>query len=31
MVAAGAAEYSQAEVTFDEKLMGAKVSGYIWN
>ena len=31
MVAAGAARCSQALVTFDEELMGAKLSGYIWN
>ncbi|KAA6425496.1 MAG: aromatic ring-opening dioxygenase catalytic subunit [Trebouxia sp. A1-2] len=31
MVAAGAAHYGQAQVTFDEELLGAKVSGYIWN
>ena len=31
MVAAGAAGCGQARVTFDENLMGAKVSGYIWD
>ncbi|KAL3158873.1 hypothetical protein ABBQ32_011589 [Trebouxia sp. C0010 RCD-2024] len=31
MVAAGAACCSQAQVIFNEKLMGATVSGYIWN
>ena len=31
MVAAGAARCSQAHVTFNEKLMGAKLSGFIWN
>lgn len=31
MVAAGAARCSQAQVTFNEKLMGAKLSGFIWN
>lgn len=31
MVAAGAAHCGQAQVTFDEELLGAKVSGYIWN
>ncbi len=31
MVAAGAAHCGQAQVTFDEELLGAKVSGYVWN
>jgi len=31
MVAAGAAHCGQAQVTFDEELLGARVSGYIWN
>lgn len=31
MVAAGAACCEQAQVSFDEKLMGAKVSGYVWS
>ena len=30
MVAAGAARCGQAQVTFDEKLMGVKVSSYLW-
>lgn len=30
MVAAGAAKYSPAEIVFSDKLMGAKVSGYMW-
>ena len=31
MVAAGAARCRQAQVTFNEKIMGAKVSGFMWN
>ena len=31
MVTAGAALYKPAEVAFSDKLMGAQISGYIWN
>ena len=31
MVAAGAAKYSPAEIVYSDKLMGAKISGYMWS
>lgn len=31
MVAAGAAKYSPAEIVYSDKLMGARISGYMWS
>ena len=31
MVVAGAANYTPAEVVYSDRLMGAKVSGYMWS